>query len=35
MVERLAVYPDHVHIRLPANPTAALLRQLKAEADEM
>jgi insertion element IS1 protein InsB len=35
MVERFAACPDHIHVQLPARPTAVVLRQLEAEAEEM
>jgi insertion element IS1 protein InsB len=35
MVERFAACPDHLHVQLPVKPTAVVLRQLEAEADEM
>jgi insertion element IS1 protein InsB len=35
MVERFAACPDHLHAQLPASPTAVVIRQLQAEADEM
>jgi insertion element IS1 protein InsB len=35
MVERFAACPDHLHAQLPVRPTAVVIRQLEAEADEM
>jgi insertion element IS1 protein InsB len=35
MVERFAACPDHLHVQLPVRPTAVVIRQLEAEADEM
>jgi transposase-like protein len=35
MVERFAACPDHLHVRQPVSPTAMVIRQLEAEADEM
>jgi transposase-like protein len=35
MVERFAACPDHLHVQLSVRPTAVVIRQLEAEADEM
>jgi hypothetical protein len=35
MVERFAACPDHLHVQLPVRPTAVVIRQLEAEADDM
>jgi IS1 family transposase len=35
MVERFAACPDDLHVRQPPRPTAVVIRQLEAEADEM
>ena len=35
MVERFAACPDHLHVRLPANPSHVLIYKLEAEADDM
>jgi insertion element IS1 protein InsB len=35
MVERLAACPEHLHVQLSVRPTAGVIRQLEAEADEM
>ena len=35
MVERFAACPDHLDVQLPVRPTAVVLRQLEAEADEL
>jgi len=35
MVECFTACPDHLHIRLPAQPGAVVLSRLEAEADEM
>ena len=35
MVERLATYSNHLHAQLPVRPTAVVIRQLEAKADEM
>jgi insertion element IS1 protein InsB len=35
MVECCAACPDHAYVQLPVRPTAVVLRQLEAEADEM
>jgi insertion element IS1 protein InsB len=35
MVERFAACPDHLHVQLPVRPTAVVIRQLEAEADEL
>jgi insertion element IS1 protein InsB len=35
MVERFAACPDHLHVQPPVRPTAVVIRQLEAEADEM
>ena len=35
MVECFAACPDHLHVRLPANPNKVLMYKLEAEADEM
>src|SRR2546428_6875004 len=35
MVECFAACPDHLHVRQPVSPTAVVIRQLEAEADEM
>jgi insertion element IS1 protein InsB len=35
MVERFAACPDHLHAQLPVRPTAVVIRQLEAEADEV
>ncbi len=35
MVERFAACLDHLHLQLPVRPTAVVIRQLEAEADEL
>jgi insertion element IS1 protein InsB len=35
MVERFAVCPDDLHVRIPRHPTDVVMRRLEAEADEM
>jgi insertion element IS1 protein InsB len=35
MVEHFAACPDHLHVQLPVRPTAVVIRQLEAEADEL
>jgi IS1 family transposase len=35
MVECFAACPDHLHLRLPANPAKVLIYKLEAEVDEM
>ena len=34
-VECLTVCPDHLHVQLPARPTAVVMSRLEAEADEL
>jgi insertion element IS1 protein InsB len=35
MVVRFAACPDDLHVQLPVRPTAVVIRQLAAEADEL
>ena len=35
VVERCAACPDHLHVELPAGPTAVVIQRLEAEADEI
>ena len=35
MAERLAAWPEPLHVQPPAGPTGVVLRQLEADADEM